>query len=239
MLSTTQLAAFNDVNRTPMLPSYYSYGKSDVKRKKTTSGFGMTHAREIAKKLKLKTTQKGKRLSLKQMISKITNSLKTKTKQDQAKEVIQKTAKKVKVPLTKKGKKVSVKSLWTQITKKVVDVDKVVKKKNSVRRIKSSSRVRQPRSRKINSHFGSWWDNTQKTYCLGGQCQNMVDLGSGFPYKGDWKPYSSIKGSSFGFDATLDTPAMDSYPYLPEGSFPSALSNPYPFVNPKFVTTNY
>ena len=88
----------------------------------------MTHAREIAKTLKLKTTQKGKRLSLKQLISKITASLKSKTKQTQAKEVIQKTAKKVKVPLTRQGKKVSVKGLWSQISRKVVDVDKVSKK---------------------------------------------------------------------------------------------------------------
>ena len=235
------MAAFNDVSRTPLLPSYYSYGRNVTKRKKTTSGFGMTHAREIAKKLKLKTTQSGKRLSLKQLISKITNSIKVKTKQEQVKDIIQKTAKKVKVPLTKKGKKVSVKSLWSQITKKVVDVDKVTKKTNSVRRIKSSTKVRQPRSRRRNTsnHFGSWWDNTQKTYCLGAQCQSMTDLGSGFPYKGDWKPYSSIKGSSFGFDATLDTPGMDSYPYFSQGSFPSAVSNPYPFVNNGFVTTNF
>lgn len=243
MLSTKQMAAFNDVNRTPLLPSYYSYGMraSKSKSRKTTSGFGMTHAREIAKTLKLKTTQKGKRLSLKQLISKITASLKSKTKQNQAKEVIQKTAKHVKVPLTRQGKKVSVKSLWTKIQKKVVDVGSVTKKKNQVSRQKSSTKVRQPRSRKTrrNSHFGSWWDNTQKNYCLGGQCQSADQVGSGLPYKGEWPPYSSIKGSAFGFDPTLDTPALNSYPYLPEGSFPSALSNPYPFVNNGFVTTNF
>ena len=37
MLSTTELAAFNDVSRTPLLPSYYSYGVVTRKSKKLTT----------------------------------------------------------------------------------------------------------------------------------------------------------------------------------------------------------
>ena len=191
MISARDLAAINGVENTPLLPSYYTMNYGSQKTKKH-SKFGQPEARTIAKKLNLKTTTGGKSLTLDKLIGKIDTSMKSKTKQEQCKGTLEQIAKRVHVSLSKGGKRKSAPKLWTDI-KKTVDTSKVVKKKKIPSK-KSGSTVHQGRSRrKPQSEFGSWWDNTQKTYCLGGQCSYADQVGSGLPYYGNWKPYSSIE----------------------------------------------
>lgn len=248
--------AINGVENTPLLPSYYdtnntyynvNYGRR-LSRKKTTrrrkSSFGQKDAKILAKKMKLKVTSGGKQLSFRQLISRIGASLKSKKDKETKTKAVQSVAKKMKVPLTSSGRKRSLTSLWSEI-RKAVDTNKVTKKNKSIRKTKSSTKIRMGRHRRRSQNFGSWWDNTQKTYCLGGQCSYSSDVGSGYPYIGDWPPYASIKGSSFGnsrlpYDLNsviMDTPSVA--PVIPglitnRGTFPDAVSSPFPFVNTQF-----
>lgn len=68
--------------------------------------------------------------------------------------------------------------------------------------LKKAPRKRSPRSGRRKSSFGSWWDNTQLTYCNPGtECANASTLGGKYPFyndNSDWKPYYPIKGSAFG-----------------------------------------
>jgi hypothetical protein len=273
MKSTHDIMAINGVGNTPMLPSYYNanyeairgggdgyynanYGSAKTIKKTTkkTAKFGRPDMKQLATKMNLKTSSNGKPLTLQQIINKITKSLsgtgKSKEIQNRNNEGIKAIAKKVKVATIKGGKELSTKSLWSNI-RKVVDVSKVTKKSTNTPTRKSSTDTLHGRPRRV-SKFGSWWDNTQKTYCAGAQCSAADQVGSGYPYHGDWKPYASIRGPSFGshspvnryrknlslpydrnsvmMDIPTHAPSMPGW-YNSQGGFPSAVSSPFPFVN--------
>lgn len=261
MKQAYELSAINGVENTPLLPSYYgpndqyynaNYGRrvarKTITKRRRKSKFGQKDAKNLAKRLSLKVTNQGRQLSVRQLITKITNSLKSKNDKSKKEKIINPLARRMKVSLTKKGRKRSLLSIWNDI-KNAVDVDRVTKKSGkSSSRFKSMTKVRNPRLRRRSTNFGSWWDNTQKTYCFGDQCSYASDLGSGLPYYGDWKPYSSVRGPSFGgarrnklglpYDRNsimMDIPARS--PMLPGmystniGGYPSSVSSPYPFVN--------
>ena len=82
---------------------------------------------------------------------------------------------------------------------------------------KNISKRTRKRSRRKSS-FGSWWDNTQLTYCRpGSECANASTL-SGYPFysdKSDWKPYYPIKGSAFGASASFASSKHKSIRKLP------------------------
>ena len=54
--------------------------------------------------------------------------------------------------------------------------------------LKKAPRKRSPRSGRRKSSFGSWWDNTQLTYCNPGtECANASTLGGKYPFYNDNK----------------------------------------------------
>lgn len=65
---------------------------------------------------------------------------------------------------------------------------------------KPVTRKRRRRRRTTRSGFGTWWDNTQKTYnrtCASGQCADANTLGGRYPFysgqDGTWKPYYPLR----------------------------------------------
>ena len=81
-------------------------------------------------------------------------------------------------------------------------------KKNISKRSRKSSRRK--------SSFGSWWNNTQTTYCRpGSECANASTLGGQYPFynnnSDNWKPYYPVKGSAFGIDDDNEDDKVDSY----------------------------
>lgn len=260
MRNTTQIMAINGIENTPLLPSYYRntpYSVSNYGTNKKVSKFGITHARQIAKTLNLKTTYSGKNIPIGRLVGKISNSIKQKPNLNKVSDLISKLAAKLKIPRTKAGKKIPIGKLWDSMVKSIKQVTPTGKPIGSgINGKKHTGRNRQSQKQA----FGSWWDNTQRNYCLGTQCAQADQLGSGYPYHGDWKPYASISGPSFGRYDTINryrkseprksernlslpydrnSVIMDiphRQPYFPSvydkwGGFPSAVSSPYPFVN--------
>ena len=171
---TPLLPAYNQFgyslfNETPLLPAYSQFGYSGV-------------LRGIASRMKLKLSSSGRPLSLRQLETKIRNSLRAKTKMDHNRAIMKEFARKSGVPVTRNGRE----KTPIQLLRDIINIPK--NKGNNVQRTKGD-KIRQPRT----TNFG-WWDNTQKSYCDGGQCGMMRD--SGVPYYGDWSPYSSIRGPS-------------------------------------------
>lgn len=109
----------------------------------------------------------------------------------------------------KKGRVVKIYKISTKAGRYYYDGKKVTKGKKCFKtkaKAKASlkkkivKRRRGPRTRR--SSFGSWWDNTQLTYCNPGtECANASTLGGQYPFysgNSNWKPYYPVKSSAFG-----------------------------------------
>jgi hypothetical protein len=116
----------------------------------------------------------------------------------------EKMSKSLRISHTRGGKKRSHLAVWGDIMKKG-SKSMVTKKRDNVKKTRSSSKIRKGRrryTRKRNS-FGSWWDNTQQLYGGPGarQAADASTLNGMYPFydKDGWQPYYSIKGPSFGY----------------------------------------
>lgn len=122
-------------------------------------------------------------------------------------DMVKDTAKKLKLKLSSNGKPLSRSQIISKVTKSLKSKTNTEHKKKVIhqaaKRLGISTRKATILSlwksicKSGTSGFG-WWDNTQKSYCVGSQCAMADQLGSGFPYQGSWPPYASIRGPSFG-----------------------------------------
>lgn len=219
-----ELAALS--GNTPLIPSYTYNEDYNI------SNFGLGKHTRLVKKIAKENNVQIKNLDSDQLFNKI------KTKKNlKLTKSIKTLADSFNVDVeTKSGRDRSPSAVLNDISK--------ITSKNKKYSTTKGTKVRQPRNR-----FG-WWDNTQQTYgsgCTGNMCASPNEVGSGLPYHGDWNPYSSIRGSSFGnrfssemglpydrFSYNLDVPYKQ--PNIPGimssiGGYPSSVSNVYPFVN--------
>ena len=165
------------------------------------------------KKLRFKTISEASKF-----INKITKKSKNYKK---IFKILKACAKYCKIKISKK----TLKQLWKSIIK-------VKKIRHSLKKTKSSDKVRKGRKLfKRKSNFG-WWDNSEKTYALGcdsQQCGDFSKQNNVYPYVGDWKPYSSIRGPAFGRLNRYGR-HKDIYFNSELGPYPIAVTQAYPFI---------
>lgn len=198
------IALRDPIQNTPLLPGYYSskdsdyfalnYGKRKRKRKpKRTSG---GHIYKMAKAMGVKASKNGKRKTVRSLWNNIFTRGKHLLKKNHPdckhtkylKRHVKSMAKKLKVK--QRGK--SPLRIWNGIN---TAVKKQMPKKKRGRRTKRRK-----------SSFGTYWDNTQKTYanaCASQQCASASTVGGPYPFyrpaKSNWVPYYQIKGNAFGY----------------------------------------
>jgi hypothetical protein len=230
----TRLIAMNKIGNTPTIPAYSYFGKQcspgqmnykvgNKWRKCRSSGYGKRkstknitdkHIKNMAKKMKVKLSSRGKRKNIARLDSDVHKKGKSilKSKKDTTlkKYVISHTksmAKKMKVRFYKRSHL----SVWNEVWKKIKkchSTSKVTKKRNTINRSKGSKKIKPKRRTSKKSKFGSWWDNTQQLYggAVGKQAADASNLGGEYPfYSGNdnWVPYYSIGGNSFGQDNVM------------------------------------
>lgn len=124
-----------------------------------------------------------------------------------SRDVVRDIAKKMKIKLSSGGKPLSRKQLVSRVSSKIKSNPSLSKPiiqkaaRSSGLTLRRSNREKTPltlwRELTSQSSFG-WWDNTQKSYCVGSQCAFADQVGSGLPYEGTWPAYASLRGPSFG-----------------------------------------
>lgn len=212
-LRLDQILSVNNVENTPMIPSYNNFGKNCSRgqrhflnsRNQWTPCFGkkvhkkLSHIEKMAIELEIEGNYSKKKL-LNKVIKKGSDILKSRKNTKERQYMIKHCKQMSKKMGIKKGNK-SYATLWKEI----------------------STQLKKQSYEDYNS-FGTWWDNTQQLYGgNGAQSADTSSLNGSFPFytSDNWQPYQTIRGNSFG-GIPYNTPFI--------GEYPMSIDSPYPFV---------
>ena len=197
------------IQTTPMIPAYSSasaFGKKRRARRvrRTSSKRKITSTSTLAdmkrlvisplcRVLNIKMLKKSPKTLFRQIVNKAKPY--SPRSPSQLRTVLNKICKnKSKVITVKHVNKTNV-QIIKAIQKKLLKILRDNKGKN-----KPVTRKRRRRRRTTRSGFGTWWDNTQRTYnrtCASGQCADANTLGGRYPFysrqDSTWKPYYPLR----------------------------------------------
>jgi hypothetical protein len=174
------------IKNTPLIPAFENmFGK---KKKSKPAKISHKHVNGMAKKLSVKISGKSRRKLWADIVRKSKCVLKQKKKNQTPKSKKMKTYLMKHIP--KMAKQLKIKMAGKTKCALLSQIDTRMKKQ-----------IPKKVSRK--SNFGSWWDNTQKTYsgsklCASNQCASTSDMGGSYPFYqpsgSNWRPYTPVTG---------------------------------------------